>query len=187
MKIIKKLPLFIFVLIVTAFIYVFLLLGEPNDLSTPTVETNINETITEPCLTMQLSNSTSMQDIIDEFARPALGKEVDPTTANLSCEKTGNSYVYNLNASYQLADNTRYTISSSRPINSIHATNANGYEIKTENNVVIASMHGVWAENTNTVMIVCNNENTSYKLVFPKIDKEEILLELKSLKLNEPR
>ncbi|NMD37987.1 MAG: hypothetical protein GYA87_04815 [Christensenellaceae bacterium] len=187
MKLFKKLSLFLFILLVTVFIYVFLLLGEPNDLSTPTIETNINETITKPCLTMQYSSNTSMQDIINEFARPVLSKDTEPINANLSCDKHGNEYVYNLSVNYYLSNGTKYSIVSSRPIKSIYSTNAEGYEIIAENNVVIASMNGVWAENINTVMIVCNSENTTYKIIFPKIDKDTILLELKNLKLNEPR
>ena len=189
MKIFKKISFYIILLLITVIIYVFLLLGEPNDINRPSLNINNSEIIDKPCNTMVLSSNINIQDIVDEFGVAVLSKDFiePPIAANLSCEKLSGGFVYKLNITYTLKDELKYTISSLRPIQSIYTTDFEGYRIITENNVVIAGMHGVWSENTNAVMIVCGNETTSFKIIFPKIEKEIILNEISKLKLNEPR
>ena len=171
-------------------VYVFLLMGEPDEDSQLTKETATQEeTIRVPIAASQVNGNADLNPLAVNFGKPVLalyGSNLPLAKATLFDTAFRGGYARRLTLNYSFTDGSVLTVESVRPTAAVSLLGGQGYSLNMESLYAMAGLDAVRMDSTEQICVLARGSEAAYAVVCPVSHKEELAALLKQVSLMQP-
>ena len=186
----KRVLIVLGLLLSLAMVYVFLLMGEPDEDSQLTQQNAVQEeSIRVPIAAAQIAGDGDMNPLAVNFGKPVLainGSNLTLQKATLFDTAFHNGYARRMSLSYAFADGALLTVESIRPTAAAELLKTGRYSINMATLYTIAGMDAVRMDSEETVCILARSLEAVYALLCPASHEAELGALLKQATLMQP-
>lgn len=170
-------------------VYVFLLMGEPDEDDQLTKQSATQEeTIRVPIAASQVDGNADLNPLAVNFGKPVLalyGGTLPLQKATLFDSAFHGGYARRLTLQYAFSDGALLTVESVRPTTAISLLGG-GYRINLASLFTVAGMDAVRMDSDTGLCVVARGMEAAYAVLCPESHAAELLLLLKQMSLMQP-
>jgi hypothetical protein len=176
--VLKKFLIFLGVLLALAFLYLFLLMGEPDDDAEMLLEQSAKEEVIQMAMSAQeLSGDADLTTAAASFGKPAMelrGGVLPLLKASLYDTAYQGGYARRLTLTYQFPDGQVLTVDSIRPPGAVALLADPDYSIRVDTLYTIGGMDAVRMDSTDYIRLAAKNADAAYVVHFPVAHKDQL-------------
>ncbi len=189
-KVARRVLAVIGLLLSLALIYVFLLMGEPNEDDQLQKQTAAQEEIIRvPIAATQVDGNADLNPLATNFGMPVLalyGSPLTLTKATLFDTAYHGGYARRMQLIYAFPTGETLTVESLRPTAALALLAGGRYSLRMDGLYAIAGMDAVRADGENTVLVMARGLDAAYAVVCPKSKEGDLTALLKQATLMQP-
>lgn len=177
-------------LLALSMVYVFLLMGEPDEDDQLTAQnTKQEESIRVPIAATEVGANADLNPLAVNFGKPVLalyGSSLPLQKAVLYDTAFRGGYARRLTLTYALADGGLLVVDSIRPTAAVSLLGGSGYSLNMSSLYTLAGMDAVRMDATDTVCVLSNGQEAAYAVRVPANHADELSTLLKQASLMQP-
>lgn len=178
------------ILLALSMVYVFLLMGEPDEDDQLTAQTAVQEeAIRVPIAASEVGGNADLNPLAVNFGKPVLalyGSNLTLQKATLFDTAFNGGYARRLQLIYAFADGQTLMVESVRPTAAVALLGSERYSLSMDSLYSLAGMDAVRMESDTLVCMLTRSLDTAYAVVCPKEHEAELGALLKQLSLMQP-
>ena len=185
-KIVKKVLLWLGVVLALVLCYLFLLLGEPDEDEQLTQQPSQAQPITLPMSAVESPGDTSPEGLAELFGQPVLclyGSALSMTRSRVYDTAFRGEYARRVTLTYAFEDGQALTLESIRPVSAIALLRGEDYHLNGDSLYYIGGMDAAWMENGTDVLVFGQTADAAYAVRCPIEHKADLEVLLKQTTL----
>ena len=188
--IVKRVLMVIGLLLALSLVYVFLLMGEPDEDDQLTAKTTTQEeTIRVPIAASEVAGTADLNPLAVNFGKPVLalyGVSLPLGKATLFDTAFHGGYARRLTLQYTFDDGQILTVESIRPTDAVSLFSGEGYHLRLESLYTIAGMDAVRMDSDQAICVLARGSGASYAVICPLDHADALTGLLKQASLMQP-
>ena len=188
--VVKRVLIVLGLVLSLAMVYVFLLMGEPDEDSQLTQQNATQEeSIRVPIAAAEIAGTADMNPLAVNFGKPVLavgGSGLTLQKATLYDTAFHNGYARRMSLTYAFADGALLSVESIRPTAAVELLKAGRYRLNMATLYTIAGMDAVRMDSDETVCVLARSLDAAYALLCPVTHEAELGALLKQAMLMQP-
>ena len=188
--ILKRALAIVGLILALSLVYVFLLMGEPDEDSQLTHEAATQEeAIRVPIAATQVSGNSDLNPLAVNFGKPVLalyGSNLPLAKATLFDTAFRGGYARRLTLNYTFADGAILTVESIRPIAAVSLLGGQSYSLNMESLYAMAGLDAVRMDSAEQICVLARGTEAAYAVVCPLAHQAELAALLKQVSLMQP-
>lgn len=179
-RIVRRVLLALGAVLLVAGVYLFLLLGEPDDDAKFMADRQYSR-ITSPMTSMEAADSAGLQSLADSFGLPVLQMYSGAvlTHARMNDVSIGSEYARTVTVTYEGEDGAVYTLYSIRPKQAASVIEKEGASLDGSALYTLAGLNACRMQTDAEITVFAENENALYALVCPRSEEGNLTRLLK--------
>lgn len=175
----------VLVVLVLSLMYVFLLLGEPDEDAAYTDQVQ-QEQIRMPMTAIESPGDSSVSAIAETFGQPVLslyGSALSMTQSRIYDTAFGGGYARRATLTYTFEDGAKLLVESIRPTGAVTLLRGSGYSLDADTLYAIGGVDAARMDNDQQICVFGQTGNAVYAVTCPKSHAEELETLLKQTAL----
>lgn len=184
-KVLVRVLTVILLIAALALVYVFLLLGEPDEDSQFTQQA-AEEQIKMPMSALESPGEANTASLAQTFGQPVMylyGSGLTMERSRIYDTAFGGGYARRATLSYAFEDGQLLRVESIRPTAAITLLNGSGYSLDSDSLYAIGGVDAAWMENSETICVFGQTDTAAYAVVCPASHRQELETLLKQTAL----
>ena len=178
------------VVLVLSMVYVFLLMGEPDEDDQLTAQTAVQEeSIRVPIAATEVGGNADLNPLAVNFGKPVLalyGSNLSIQKATLFDTAFHGGYARRMQLVYAFPDGQTLTVESIRPTAAVALLGGDRYSLSMDSLYSMAGMDAVLMNWEDAVCMIARSLDTAYAVICPEAHRDELAALLKQLSLMQP-
>lgn len=177
--VVKKILIVLALLIALAFLYLFLLMGEPDDDDEMLLAKSAKEEVIQmPMTGQEMAGTVDLTAAAVSFGKPVLqlrGELLPLKKAALYDTAYHGGYARRLTLTYQFTDGSVMTIDSIRPAGAITLLQDSGYKIRVDTLYTMGGMDAVRMDADDYIRVAAEGEDAVYVVHIPQSKEDQLV------------